>query len=572
MAIDISSQHHRNVPGQGEHGADRRRPGPMAAPSHSRRGFGADASGTVWQVGLVAMPAFVAQADGGTVRPLIALVMEADGAIRASAVASADQPLEALEPAVAKALHDPEAPCRPGPPQRVVVNRAELLDWLPPLLPGAIISQGATPRVDQAIQLMREQLAAGGDPLGTEALSTYLTGDIGPEAMARFFEAAAALYERRPWERIPSDGHLFQVSCGALAIQGWVGCVIGQQREHYGVVLFQSPRDYERYTELGERFEAGDRHAMDAAPPHRAINFEAKAAMPPHLLQEIRRHGWPLAPGDAYPTVMLVEPPLDLKPPRLADLQQLEAVALALVAWIEAEPQLARLWRQPAPKRRRFQVEVGGARVPVTIGAVAMEEEERGQPRPGPAEPAPSEPASSAMPAEPPKVPAALRETVDRLLARIDPFCTRHLNEDYRTLIHAAVAALARKRPSPLLTGRDASWCAGVVHAIGAANFLFDSTQSPHCGAATIADHFGVATSTSHNHAKKVRDLLKITPFSPRWCLPSLLESSDIPWILEVDGFLRDIRTLPIEVQLQACAKGLIPYVPALGGQARGRA
>lgn len=519
----------------------------MASPSRSGRGFGADASGAVWEVGLVTLPAGVTQAHGSTVRPLIALVMDSGGSIRSSAVGAADQPLAVLEPAIANALHDPEAPCRPGSPRRVVVNRADLLELLPPLLPQALISQGATPQLDLAVKLMRQQLAGGDDHPGTHELSTYLTGDIGPEAVARFFEAAAALYQRRPWERIPSDGHLFQLSCRALAIQGWVGCVIGQQREHYGVILFQSLRDYERYVELGERFEAGDRDAMDAAPPHRAINFEAKAAMPPPLLQEIRRYGWPLAPGDAYPTVMLIEPPQGLKPPRRADLHQLEAVALALVAWIEAEPQIDRLWQQPSPKRRRFQVEVGGARVPLSIGAVAMEE-----------------PLAQPQPAAALKVPAALRETVDRLLLRIDPFCARHLDDDYRALIHEAVAALARKRPSPLLTGRDASWCAGVVHAIGAANFLFDATQSPHCNAATIAAHFGVATSTSSNHAKKVRDLLKITPFSPRWCLPSLLDSSEIPWILEVDGLLRDIRSLPIEVQLQAAAKGLIPYVPAL--------
>ena len=449
----------------------------MVSPSRSGRGFGADASGTVWEVGLVTMPAVVAQGDGSKVRPLIALVMDSGGAIRSSAVGPADQPLEVLEPAIANALHDPEAPCRP--------------------------------------------------------------------------------------ERIPGDGHLFQLSCSALAIRGWVGCVIGQQREHYGVILFQSLRDYERYVELGERFEAGHHQAMDAAPPHRAINFEAKSAMPPPLLQEIKRYGWPVAPGDAYPTGMLIEPPQELKPPRRADLQQLEAVALALVAWIEAEPQIARLWQQPSPKRRRFQVEVGGERVLVSIGAVAMNEP-LAEPQSAPAAP-PRQPADL-------KVPAALRETVDRLLARIDPFCARHLDDDYRALIHEAVAALARKRPSPLLTGRDASWCAGVVHAIGSANFLFDATQSPHCSAATIAAHFGVATSTSHNHAKKVRDLLKITPFSSRWCLPSLLEASQIPWILEVDGFLRDIRSLPIEVQLQAAAKGLIPYVPALRELPRGRA
>jgi hypothetical protein len=535
----------------------------MAPPSRSARGFGADASGAVWEVGLVTMPAFVAREDGSTVRPLIALVMDSGGAIRSSAVGPVDQPLEALEPAIANALRDPQAPCRPGPPRRVVVNRADLLELLPPLLPDVAIRQGATPQLDRAVKLMRQELAGGEELLGTQAFSTYLSGDIGPEAVARFFEAAAALYQCRPWERIPGDGHLFQLSCSALAIQGWVGCVIGQQREHYGVILFQSLRDYERYVELGERFEAGDRDAMDAAPPHRAINFEAKAAMPAPLLQEIKRYGWPVAPGDAYPTVMLIEPPQVLKPPRRADLQQLEAVALALVAWIEAEPRIARLWQQPSPKRRRFQVEVGGARLPVTIGAVAMEEPL--------AEPQPAAAAAPKQPA-PLKVPAALRETVDRLLLRIDPFCARHLDDDYRVLIHEAVAALARKRPSPLLTGRDASWCAGVVHAIGAANFLFDATQRPHCSAATIAAHFGVATSTSHNHARKVRDLLKITPFSPRWCLPSLLESSEIPWILEVDGFLRDIRSLPIEVQLQAAAKGLIPYVPALRDQPRGRA
>jgi hypothetical protein len=522
----------------------------MTPPSRSSGGFGADARGALWEVGLVAMPAFVAQAEEGrTVRPLIALVLEAGGAIRSSAVGSVDQPLEALEPAIASALHDPQAPCRPGPPRRVVVNRADLLELLPPLLPDVVISQGATPQVDLAARLMRQQLAGDEDLLGTQALSTYLTGDIGPEAVARFFEAVAALYQRRPWERIPGDGHLFQVSCSALAIQGWVGCVIGQQRENYGVVLFRSLQDHDRYVELGQRFEAGDHQAMDAAPPHRAINFEARTAMPPPLLAEIKRYGWPVAPGDAYPTVMLIEPPQGLKPPHRIDLQQLEAVALALVAWIEAEPQIARLWQQPAPKRRRFQVEVGGERVPVSIGVVAMDVPL--------VEPPPA-------PAAPPKVPAALRGIVDSLLARIDPFCTRHLDEEYRALLHEAVAALARKRPSPLLTGREISWCAGVVHAIGAANFLFDPSQSPHCSAATIAAHFGVATSTSHNHAKKVRDLLKITPFSPRWSLPGLLESSQVPWILEVDGFLRDIRTLPIEIQVEAFAKGLIPYVPAL--------
>ncbi|MEB3165919.1 MAG: hypothetical protein VKO65_04540 [Cyanobacteriota bacterium] len=144
----------------------------MAPPSRSGRGFGADASGTVWEVGLVTLPAGLAQEQDSTVCPLIALVMEAGGAIRSSAVGPADQPLAVLEPAIANALRDPEAPCRPGPPRRVVVNRADLLEPLPPLLPEALISQGATPQLDLAVKLMRQQLAGGEDLPGTQALST----------------------------------------------------------------------------------------------------------------------------------------------------------------------------------------------------------------------------------------------------------------------------------------------------------------------------------------------------------------------------------------------------------------
>ena len=75
------------------------------------------------------------------------------------------------------------------------------------------------------------------------------------------------------------------------------------------------------------------------------------------------------------------------------------------------------------------------------------------------------------------RVPAVMRAKVDALMGTIDAFCDRHLNPEYRQLIHAAVCALARKRPSQLLSGREAPWCAGVVHAIGMANVLFDKTQ-----------------------------------------------------------------------------------------------
>ena len=530
----------------------------MARALHRPSGFGQPSGADVWEIGLAPMPAFVPGDDGQPVRPLVALVVDSSGRIRGSAIGHPDRPHEALAPAIEMAIEEPQAPCVPGLPRRAVVASSRLLKLVPSLLPGVMVTRGDTPRLDHATSSLREHMADGAGQRGLQGLTTYLSVDVTPEAVGSFFRSAAALYERRPWQHVPSEGHLFTVTCAALRIKGWVGCVIGQNRENYGVILFQSVADYDRYVELAERSAFDGLEVMDGAPTHRAINFESKRAMPPALLKEIQRHGWPVAKGDAYPTVMLVQPDLVLAPPTLADLAQLEAVAGALTQWLDSEPDLARCWAGTNVRRRRFQVPVGAMEVPVTIG-VATE---------AIASPEPQLEAELARFAEPAprslKVPAALQPKVTSLLASIDGFCASHLNDEYRQLIHAAVAALARKRPSPLLGGREPSWCVGVVHAIGNANFLFDKSQTPHCKPTLIYEHFGVSAGTGQAHSKKVRDLLRIAPFSPDWTLPSQLDDSPMAWMVEVDGFIRDVRSLPLEIQLEACARGLIPYVPAL--------
>jgi hypothetical protein len=36
-------------------------------------------------------------------------------------------------------------------------------------------------------------------------------------------------------------------------------------------------------------------------------------------------------------------------------------------------------------------------------------------------------------------------------------------------------------------------------------------------------------------------------------------------WLIQVDGLVVDARGLPLPVQAQALAMGIIPYIPALG-------
>jgi len=52
-------------------------------------------------------------------------------------------------------------------------------------------------------------------------------------------------------------------------------------------------------------------------------------------------------------------------------------------------------------------------------------------------------------------------------------------------------------------------------------------------------------------------------PFHPDWCLPGRLDDNPLVWMLEVNGFLMDIRMAPREAQVAAYERGLIPYIPA---------
>jgi hypothetical protein len=160
------------------------------------------------------------------------------------------------------------------------------------------------------------------------------------------------------------------------------------------------------------------------------------------------------------------------------------------------------------------------------------------------------------------RVPAQMQEKFDCITKETDAFCKQYLNSEYKKLIRLAIAALCRKRPSPLLKGKENSWAAGIVHALGMVNFLFDPSQTPHCKTSDICSYFGVAQSTGQNKSKEARDLLKMHHFSPEWTLPSKIESNPLVWMLQVNGMIVDVRHMPLEVQEIAYEKGLIPFIP----------
>ena len=167
------------------------------------------------------------------------------------------------------------------------------------------------------------------------------------------------------------------------------------------------------------------------------------------------------------------------------------------------------------------------------------------------------------QPSGEPTVPATTRPAYDAVVGLTDAFCREHLNEEYEALCRQLAGALARKRPSPLPSGRPETWACGIVRTIGWVNFLADSSRRPHLKLTAVDKAFGVAESTGQGKSKAIRTMLKIRPFDPSWTLPSRMDENPMIWMIEFDGFVVDARLLKREFQDEAYRKGLIPYIPA---------
>jgi hypothetical protein len=160
------------------------------------------------------------------------------------------------------------------------------------------------------------------------------------------------------------------------------------------------------------------------------------------------------------------------------------------------------------------------------------------------------------------RIPEPLRHDVEQILKLTDPFCVEHLDAEYAELVRKLIAKLVRKRPSPLARGDFRIWAAAAIYAVGSVNFLFDRAQRPHLTGDDLSALTGVPKSVLANKAKQIRDALRIGQMGPEFCRRELFASNPMAWMISVDGFIVDARTMPPEVQAEARRRGLIPDLP----------
>jgi len=193
---------------------------------------------------------------------------------------------------------------------------------------GVTVRVGPTPEIDPVIRAMGRALGPG------DGRQSYLeNGRVTPEAVRRFFEAAAAVYRLAPWRIALSDNQVLRLDAPSFGMAGACLSIIGGLGESHGVLVFESVDDFEEMARVGTEEEILER---GAGVPIRSINFEARKNLPPGLASEAKRHGWTVAGPRAYPWLLYLDAHGLARPLAERDYEWATAVLEALAGFLGA--------------------------------------------------------------------------------------------------------------------------------------------------------------------------------------------------------------------------------------------
>lgn len=192
-------------------------------------------AGVEWVGGLVSMPAYVT-GEGAPYRPEALFWMSAEGAVLGH---MAGKPGELIDLASESLRSTIERPMfgQPLAPQRVRVASAELAEALRAGHAGLEVVCAPTPEIDAVLAAMHEKMNED-----AETEQSYLSPELGPEAIAAFFHAAAELFRARPWKTVPSSECIFSVTIEKLGVNDAALSVIGQRGQSLGLIVFLQRR------------------------------------------------------------------------------------------------------------------------------------------------------------------------------------------------------------------------------------------------------------------------------------------------------------------------------------------
>jgi hypothetical protein len=134
-----------------------------------------------------------------------------------------------------------------------------------------------------------------------------------------------------------------------------------------------------------------------------------------------------------------------------------------------------------------------------------------------------------------------------------DWFCDTYLNDEYLDMCRIMAKSFCIKG-SPAFKGKASGWAAGIVGAIGYANFLHDPQQQPHVAKRDLAKAFGMTAAELKKYTDVLIEGFDLIPFDPDFSLPSRINLHAAIWA-EAGSNCIPYEQLPSELQQEALRK-----------------
>ncbi len=142
-----------------------------------------------------------------------------------------------------------------------------------------------------------------------------------------------------------------------------------------------------------------------------------------------------------------------------------------------------------------------------------------------------------------------IKEKTAALIQMTADFCDTYLDEDYKELCTKLIQKMSRKRQVPFLSGQMQNWAAGIVHAIGSINFLFDKSFEPYASVSQICDFFGTKQSTTSKKSKDIQTLFKLSYYDSEFSTSYMKQKNPFKNLVMVNGLIVPREALPPELQ-----------------------
>jgi hypothetical protein len=286
--------------------------------------------------------------EGEPYRPDVVLLLDpASGLLMDVNVFKREDSAEVIAAWIAQRVE--RLPRGPGRP-RLRIDDDELGSLLPQrLAPGWDVVVAPTPEASAALASLAAYLTASPGAGG------HFSDGATPEAVGRFFEAAARLFRAAPW-RAASDSQILALDAPAFGYEHACLCIIGALGESLGVLVYRSIEEYLSLVRMTIRSEAITGPGVVTF----AVNFDRSSGVPQRLRQEAKRRGWRVERG-GFPTVAHIDPDAVLRPLGDRDYAFAAAMLEALLRFTAEHGGVFAGDGPATPVQVRYEDEVGAA-------------------------------------------------------------------------------------------------------------------------------------------------------------------------------------------------------------------